>query len=407
MRQCENEKGYALVTVLLIIVVFMVISLSFMSQSFNSVKQNKVVEENYQSVALAEMGISFYQLAVRNAYLSNQENIVSRVKQMMATDRRNKVEKSQEYYTGLVVTLMKQAIQTSLEGEQKTLSLEEHPNTSYTIQDVDISSEGKDIIISFASYGEQENETSTLSAEMTIPIKDLASAGEGDGGSNPPTSYSLPDFNQIKQPINLPDTCKNPSVIYDSCSEIFVTGSASFSQNHNQLDGKLLYTKGSLLLDGNANNMSNTQIHSDGSMSLGKNMNGAENVFIEVKGAASFGGHLRLERSKVHVRGSMSLDGHLDVENQSFVFIGGNADISKHLSISPDSKMCVGGNLDASQLDIDGLLYVKGSVTGTIKSGQAVKVDQTDFAKYCGKPAPSQELSIEWGDIVNNIEYSY
>ncbi|MGG4169042.1 hypothetical protein ABEW00_16500 [Rossellomorea vietnamensis] len=407
MKHSENEKGYALVTVLLIIVVFMVISLSFMGQSFNSVKQNKVVEKNYQSVALAEMGISFYQLAVRNAYLSNQEHVVNQVNQMIATDRQNKVEKSQGYYKGLVVPLMKQAIQTSLESEQKTLRIEERDNTFYSIQDVEISSQAKDIHITFESLGKQEDEISTLSAEMTIPVEEMGLSGEDGGGTDPSPTYSLPDFNHIKEPAGLPEKCKNPLVIYDSCGEIFVAGSGSFSHNHNQLDNKLLYAKGALLLDGNANNMSNTKIHTGGSMSVGKNMNGAQNVFIEVKGAMSFGGQLRMDHSNVHVGGSMSLDGHLDMEDQSFVYVGGSADISKHLSISANSKMCVAGNLHASQLNIDGKLYVKGSVTGNIKSGEADKVNQTDFEKYCGKPDFSQELSIDWGDIVNKIEYSY
>ncbi|PFA67282.1 hypothetical protein CN378_10560 [Bacillus sp. AFS015802] len=406
MRHFKNEKGYALVTVLLIMVVFMVISLSFMSQSFTSVKQNKVVEKNNQSVALAEMGVSFYQLAVRNAYLSNQENIVSRVKEMMAADRRNRIEKSQDYYTGRVVSLMTQAMRTSLESEQTSLTIEDRENTSYSIQAVNISSQGNDIIISFTSLGTQENETSTLSAEMTIPIKDVGLT-EGGGESDTSTTYSLPDFTHIKKPSDLAGKCKNPPLIYDSCSEILVDGSASFSQNHNQLENKLIYTTGALQLTGNANNMSHTQIHTEGSMSLGKNMNGAEDIFLEVKGALSVGGQLRMDRSNVQVGGSMSVDGHLEVEDQSFVYVGGSAGISKHLSISANSKMCVGGDLNADQLDIDGKLYVKGSVNGKIKSGEPVKVNQTDFEKYCGTLDSSKDLSIKWGEIKNNIEYSY
>ncbi|MGG3912772.1 hypothetical protein [Rossellomorea vietnamensis] len=407
MKHNKNEEGYALVTVLLIIVVFMVISLSFMGQSFNSVKQNKVVEKNYQSVALAEMGISFFQRAVRNAYLSNQEQVVNQVNQMRATDRRNKVEKSQEYYNELVVPLMKQAIQNSLESEQKTLKIEDRDDTFYSIKDVNISSREKDVYITFSSLGKQEDENSTLSAAMTISVNDMGLTDGDGGGSDPSITFSLPDFNQIKEPAGLAGKCKNPPVIYDSCSEIFIAGSGSFSQNHNQLDDKLLYAKGALVLGGNANNMSNTKIHSDGSMSIGKNMNGAKNVFIEVKGAVSLGGQLRMDYSTVHVGGSMSLDGHLDMENQSFMYVGGSADISKHLSISHDSKMCVAGNLHASQLNIDGELYVKGSINGKIKSGEAEKVNQEDFEKYCGKPDSSQELSVDWEDIVSEIEYSY
>ncbi|MGD6959025.1 hypothetical protein ACQCWA_15475 [Rossellomorea aquimaris] len=407
MTHLKDEKGYALVTVLLIIVVFMVISLSFMGQSLNSVKQNRVVENNYQSVALAEMGISYYQLAVRNAYLSNQEGIVSQTQHQLETDRRNRVENTSEYYTGIIVSLMKQAIQSSLENEHQTLKIENRPDATYIIQDVNITSESNDIIITFTSLGEEEDETSKLSAEMKIPIKDLGST-DGEGSESDPSNAStLPDFNQIQEPKGLPDRCKNPPVIYDSCSEIFLAGSGSFFSNHNNLDDKLLYARGALMLGGNANNMSNTQIHTDGSMSMGKNMNNARNVFIEVKGATSFGGQLRMDRSRVFVGGSMSVAGHLEVEDKSIIYVGGSAAVSKHLSIGSNSKMCVAGNLGASQLDIDGELYVKGSVSGKVKSGQVTHVNHAEFEKNCGEPNSSAELTVEWGDIVNKVEYSY
>ncbi len=62
----KNEQGYALVTVLLIITLFMAIIISVMGQSFNTTKQNQTVEKNYQSVALAEMGINYYRSLLNN-----------------------------------------------------------------------------------------------------------------------------------------------------------------------------------------------------------------------------------------------------------------------------------------------------------------------------------------------------
>ena len=56
------------VTVLLIITIFMVVALSFMGQSVNSAKQNEMIEENSQSVALAEMGSIFYKNGIINEF---------------------------------------------------------------------------------------------------------------------------------------------------------------------------------------------------------------------------------------------------------------------------------------------------------------------------------------------------
>ena len=80
MKSVQNEKGYALVTVLLIITIFMVIFLSFMGQAFSSVKQNQVVEKKSLSVAAAEMGVSYYQVEIQRIFESKQETISDYIK---------------------------------------------------------------------------------------------------------------------------------------------------------------------------------------------------------------------------------------------------------------------------------------------------------------------------------------
>ncbi|RBP02736.1 hypothetical protein [Rossellomorea aquimaris] len=376
MNDLNNEKGYALVTVLLMMVVFIVISLSFMGQSFSSVKQNKEVEKDYQSVALAEMGVEYFEGKVRNVLkkteidgTTNSENLKMKVEESLANE---KVE---------------------IEGYEMSSYFQITKNdglTSFT----DLNEQKNELFIHFNSLGSSESKESSLHTTMMIPIRI---------GST--SSKELPEFNQIQKPENIRAECKNPPIIYKSCAEILVLGSGSYPQNHNNLDGKLIYTTGALILDGNANNMDNTKIHTDGSMSLGKNMNNATNVTLEVKGAMSIGGQLRLDSSKVYVGGSMSLDGHMDIEDKSYTYIGGDASISKHLSIGTNSKMCVAGNLKAGQLDIDGKLYVKGSVEGKIKTGQPTYVNHTEFVKNCGVSGSSQTLSIMWDEISTEVDY--
>ena len=52
----KNEQGFTLVTVLLVIIIFMIVGVSAISQSFNTVKQNQLLEKKSQSTAIAEMG---------------------------------------------------------------------------------------------------------------------------------------------------------------------------------------------------------------------------------------------------------------------------------------------------------------------------------------------------------------
>ncbi|QKX51718.1 hypothetical protein HF394_14710 [Planococcus glaciei] len=60
MKSIKNEKGYALVVVLLLIVLVLGISATFISGSLNNAKQEKTVDLSNQSVAAAEMGILYY-----------------------------------------------------------------------------------------------------------------------------------------------------------------------------------------------------------------------------------------------------------------------------------------------------------------------------------------------------------
>ena len=376
MKNLNNQTGYALVTVLLMIAVFMVISLSFMGQSFSSVKQNKVVENDYQSVALAEMGVEYYQGRVMNA--------------LKETEALGKID-SGDILTKVEASLKDEKIEMKNQEADSYFRITQNDG----IQDfASLNKEKNELVIQYKSTGSSENKETVLRAKMTIPLK--------SGSSQ---STNLPDFNQIKMPENIPGKCKNPAIIYDSCEEILVLGSGSYPENYNSLDDKVIYTTGAFALDGNANNMDHTQIHTEGSMTLGKNMNNASYVTLEIKGAMSFGGQLRLESSKVFVGGSMSLDGHMDIENNTYTYIGGSASISKHLFISENSKMCVGGNLDASQINIDGKLFVKGSVKGDIKSGHPTYVSDKDFVKNCGISGSGQTSTIIWDGINSEIDY--
>lgn len=60
MKNIKNEKAYALVIVLLIIVLFMGLAATFMAGSLNHAQQEKVVDTGNQAVAAAEMGTIYY-----------------------------------------------------------------------------------------------------------------------------------------------------------------------------------------------------------------------------------------------------------------------------------------------------------------------------------------------------------
>ncbi|MDN3449170.1 hypothetical protein QMA09_03145 [Planococcus sp. APC 3906] len=60
MKHLKSQQGYALLIVLLIIVLFLSISATFMAGSLNNAKQEQTVDITNQSVASAEMGVNYF-----------------------------------------------------------------------------------------------------------------------------------------------------------------------------------------------------------------------------------------------------------------------------------------------------------------------------------------------------------
>lgn len=60
MKMLKNEKGYALLVVLLVVVLFLGFSATFLKGSLNHAAQERTVDTSNQSVAAAEMGVLYY-----------------------------------------------------------------------------------------------------------------------------------------------------------------------------------------------------------------------------------------------------------------------------------------------------------------------------------------------------------
>ncbi len=60
MKTMKNERGYALLAVLLLIVLVLGVTATFMAGSLNNAKQEKTIDTSNQSVAAAEMGVLYY-----------------------------------------------------------------------------------------------------------------------------------------------------------------------------------------------------------------------------------------------------------------------------------------------------------------------------------------------------------
>jgi hypothetical protein len=404
MRHLKTEKGYALVLALLLIVVFMVIALFLMGRSYTSVKQNTVVEKNYQSVALAEMGVSYLQTAVKNAFVTHKSEVLDVIQDEMEKDEKNKTTRPKGYYISLTLNTMAERIETSVRNdldEDLKREIDKDGSSYFRINKDPLFIAGSnDIQISFTSIGVEGNEEAELSAEMVIPMEAFKDGGAGDN-----ESAGKPLFNQIDEP----DTeCVNPKNIED-CSKVLLTNETSdYTKNFNKADNEVIYAMGHLNIGGNGNKAEIKDLHVEGNLSVGGNMNQSSSKIIEVKGDVTFSGQFRTEGSDVYVGKNLVVHGHLELDTNAFVYVVGNATLSKHLTISPDSKMCVAGELKltGAQIDVNNNLFINRN-GGIDHTGKGKYLDSDEFNSVCGLTPLDSPLKVEWGRIENKVKYTY
>jgi hypothetical protein len=355
----NEEKGYALVLSLLILVVFMVVALSLLGASYNSAKQNSIVEKNYQAVALAEMGVPYYKTSIKHALEKSREWVLSEIEKDENTDF------DERDIFNMMINKLPEFLKEENVPVDTDASFEIMPDISRSAY--------PEIVINFTSRGikEQEGveEDFMLIAATTIPLQITA---EGEG-----SDLSSGDFlKKITQPT-VEDRCKNPESLYNTCVDVLLTISKTYSGNNKRIQKDKIYSLSDLTLSGNGNNLEDSEIHVDGHFTLGKNMNNVKNLTLEVGGTADF-------------------KGHLDIEGSSAIYVGGDLKVGKHLTVSEGSKVCVAGELEVSgHKTISGKVYIKGE-------------DKEEFYENCTEGPPVQgNAFIYWEDFKDNFEYQY
>ncbi|WP_312471003.1 hypothetical protein [Neobacillus sp.] len=401
MKWVKNEQGYALVTVLLIVTVFMIISLAFMGQALSSTKQNQVVEKKARAVSSAEMGISYYQVEIQRLFESKQQLVNDKVSVIM------KNNSPQTNFKKEAARLMAGELQKEIPvgSTPARIQIDGHPNASFVLRDfvavADPDVNSNKVNISFHIIGTEDGKDTTLLTKMYIDLDSIMNLPT----SGPENNYVLPTYNNILKP-QVP--CKTLS-----CKPVYIDGPGDFEGNNLLSNNQTIYTTGSLTLNGqgNENNTTVVKIHADGPITIGKNMNNQTNLTIETNDNATFGQNLKVDTtSKVLVRKTLSVAQHLNISNDSFIYVGENAKVNL-LDISSSSKMCVRGDLTAGSISVSssnppGKLIVYGKVNGSTTS--PYRVTDATFKSECGTYVPP-DFQINWGDnintVISNVDY--
>jgi hypothetical protein len=420
MNNVKNEQGYALVTVLLIVTVFTVFFLSFMGQAFSSVKQNKVVEKSSQSVAIAEMGVAYYQVAIQGIFEKAKSDAEKEVTENRITTESDVIKFLRKRFEDEIKLI---APPLTPIDENGTFSINKDPG------EIIVNATEHDIKIELTVKGDKNGEPTELYPDMVI--SNLSSIVLPKSSLD---FFTTPEimFNKVKEPKNLDGICTKPSSIAEinNCSEVIISEpkTGKTFEVKNDLTADKIYSKVDLILDGNLNS---TNKKSDGtqdvteifakSLVLGGNFNKGNNIVIETQQDLSIDKNMQnLDNSTLYIGGHLLSSGQFNINN-SHVFIKGVNDgnhistISKQLTIDGSSSMCVNGDLKVdlknNQLsnNINGKIYIKGTLLGTDNvvlsyPNHIIPIDDTNKHTYkveCGTTFDS----ISWGDVTNtNID---
>ncbi|MDQ0975657.1 competence protein ComGC [Neobacillus niacini] len=448
MSKMKNEDGYALVTVLMVITIFMVLFLSFGAQSFSTVKQNKVVETRSQTVALAEMGVSYYQSMVYNIYLAKRDSVNSAINQYILANKDNP-SIGEAAYKQKAIDLMKTAIEEGL-AEKHTqvvsagtpsdifiIELEDGTETKFQIELLETDplavTTPDAVSFHFRSTGLENGKNASLSGTLNIALT-FKPNGNSSGTT---TTQVLPTFTAFDPTgTNISQQCTNKRELSDlnTCDQILITANPeaenngkippSISGNFNHMNDKAIYSTVPLSIDGkgNGNGIQNVDIISNDSITLGGNLNWVKDLLIKSNGTTRLEGQFRADNSKIYVKDRLISLKQFEIFDKTYVYVDGADGTSPTVSLTgniltiDNSTLCVNGNLyaDAKTFEIknNGKLFVRGSITGFAYNKPGVTANISDpnvFKDLCGESVAQPAIpSIEFGDdISRDIDYDY
>lgn len=443
MNNIKREQGYALITVMLIITVFTVLGFTFTAMAFNSVKQTQKVEKTSQSVALAEMGVSYLDVAIQEIFKNTKIEIEEKVARKDLTS------------VPQVIDYMKSSIKNGI----KNITPETIDSTSsYSIikddDKIDIISIGNLLKIKVNVTGKKVNpnstddSVSTLYVEMAIDNLDDINIIKADDAATPEIT-----FGKVTRPdVAVAAQCTNPLSFADIgqsngnngngnngntnnniiCADVIIdqpVGGIKTYTGNNDVSVEKVYSTVGLNFTGNLNNRAGLEMYAI-SLQLGTNFNNSKDVVVETKHNFTIGSNVQnTDHTSFYIGGLLDINGHLDLEDSSRVFIRGKrtpteistntmSKINGHLNILSGSRMCVNGDLKVKNdltipqqygLIIKGKVYDYSSPAGYKEHANIYYVTEStdkDWLKsMCGNTFDEASTlnSIEWGELTNAV----
>ncbi|RKQ18040.1 hypothetical protein [Ureibacillus endophyticus] len=323
MKHQKNNNGFALVTVLIIIVIFTLLGTVLINISFTNAKQLNKTEDNMQAVDLSEMGIIYY----KNAFIKNAYNTF---------DTAVSTAKSELINQGREITVDNILNELSISVNDFKLPIripKEIPVSTHRFEIIEnsLSISSRNLKVIFESNGIMNGSTSKITATINLNIEEVidtilnggSGTGDGSGSSgNANRGKTLMDITLSKDGLNDCTTCtklKSGTVGYFYKT---LTNNASI---HNTI----AYISGSLL----SSNKSNSSIKNS-------HLYITENVDFENLNAG-------VEKLKLFVGKTATIHNLNGTIKNSTIYVTKDLIFHNKVKEIKNSKICVGGQLTA------------------------------------------------------------
>ncbi|MFD2046317.1 hypothetical protein ACFSTA_10945 [Ornithinibacillus salinisoli] len=359
----KSNSGYALVSVLMVFTIFMILLLTFMTQSISSMKQNTAVEKRSQSIELAEMGGQYFQYTVTNV----SDAILQAVGDQVEAEWNVNSGYSDNYYTQIAITLF----MNNIELQSTTVPIKDMENAHFEITDISITPNFTEEQIEFKSnsIGKINGEESKIQADLTIDFTNFITIVEREVEGIP-----LPTGDEIEEP--------NSNTICTPQREI----------DYSNLDCKI---NGNKTYNNSAPIFNNSIVKITGGINVNSKMEETTSSTLYVIGNSELNKKSSFTNSNLYVEGYSDFNGRVDFTDDSITYFGRRAIFNKSLN-HVNSDMFADENVifnDQTSINSGSKIYITG------KAEFNKKIDILNSYAYFGSAVLNDHITINGSEV--------
>ncbi|OIJ10283.1 hypothetical protein BKP35_14390 [Anaerobacillus arseniciselenatis] len=435
MKKHNNQKGYALVLVLIMITIFSLLFIMLAGNALTSYRQINMSEDNVQATTLAEMGVVHYHTLILDAIESVLEDPFTAdliQKEIDKVDDFDTLTDEEKISTlrGIIADVWKVTVDIPT-LTTRPMHVNEQLQHYFDIEsdNVTVTKDQNGLKFNFVSKGSNNIKIVGLETTINIPIDAFININIGDeDGSNGGGNGTTPgdgtfDGSLISKPTGLP-TCTDEddtNCSYNGTIEIprgnytlngstlHVTESFLLESNTNRFTNSLIYVEGEFTTK-NMNRTTNLQLHVEEDATIDSNMNSLFNSIIEILGSATFSGNIQnASNSIIYVGQNADFEGNnISFNNNSTVYTGGDATMN-NVTVDNSSRICVEGHLEINGNNVSGANIF----ANTTNRPNLVNTSSEDFEANCSGVSIGDRDMItlypewDWELLTPETNYNY